>query len=128
MLAQVSMEFMTFVAFLLILVFLMVYQNYQSFAQTENFKVYQDAQKAVDEIAFEINVALKAGNGYSRNFYVSKSLYGISNFTVEVKDYTVKLKWNKGEVSSNIMTRNITGTVKPGGNLIKNVEGEIYVE
>lgn len=128
MLAQVSVEFITFVAFLLILAFLMVYQNYQSFAQTENFKVYQDAQKTVDEIAFEINLALKAGDGYSRSFYVSKTLYGISNFTVEVKDYTVKLVWEKGEVFSNIMARNITGTVKPGKNLIKNVNGNIYVE
>ena len=127
MLAQVSIEFIAFVVFLLILVFLVVYQNYQSFAQLEEFKKYQDAQKAVDNIAFEINLALKSGRGYSRNFYVSQSLYGISNFTVEVTDYTVRLKWKDGEVAANIMTRNVTGSIKTGENLIRNVEGDIYV-
>jgi hypothetical protein len=128
MLAQASTEFLVFVSLLLILVFLVVYKNYQSAAQLEEYKSYQEAQNLVNDIAFEINLALKAGDGYSRKFYVSKEVYGISNFTIEVRDYQVKLKWDKGEVSANIFTRNITGTIKAGENVVRNVKGEIYVE
>jgi hypothetical protein len=128
MLAQASTEFLVFVSLLLILVFLVVYKNYQSAAQLEEYKSYQEAQNLVNDIAFEINLALKAGDGYSRKFYVSKEVYGISNFTIEVSDYQVKLKWDKGEVSASIFTRNITGTIKAGENVVRNVKGEIYVE
>jgi len=128
MLAQASTEFLAFVSLLLVLVFLVVYKNYQSAAQLEEYKSYQEAQSLANDIAFEINLALKAGDGYSRKFYVSKEVYGISNFTVEVKDYEVKLKWSKGEVTASILTRNIIGTIKTGENVVKNVKGEIYVE
>ncbi len=128
MLAQASTEFLAFVSLLLVLVFLVVYKNYQSATQLEEYKTYQEAQNLVNEIAFEINLALKAGDGYSRKFYVSKELYGISNFTVEVRDYEVKLKWSKGEVTASILTRNITGVIKTGENIVKNIKGEIYVE
>jgi len=128
MLAQASTEFLAFVSLLLVLVFLVVYKNYQSATQLEEYKTYQEAQNLVNEIAFEINLALKAGDGYSRKFYVSKEVYGISNFTVEVRDYEVKLKWSKGEVTASILTRNITGVIKTGENIVKNIKGEIYVE
>jgi len=128
MLAQASIEFLAFISLMLVLVLIVVYQNYQSAAQLEEYKIYQEAQKLVDSIAFEINLALKAGDGYSRKFYVSKEVYGISSFSIEVEDYTVKIKWGRGEAVANIMTRNITGEIKVGENAVKNIKGEIYVE
>jgi len=128
MLAQVSVEFIVFLSFLLILVFLIVYQNTQTFAYLEEYKTYQEAQKTADSIASEINLALKTGNGYTRKFYVNENIYGIGNFTIEVDNYEVKLKWDKGEVISTILTKNITGEVKVGENVIRNVDGKIYIQ
>jgi hypothetical protein len=128
MLAQVSVEFISAIAFLLVLLFFVVYQNYQTSVQLEEMKLYKEAYETVNKIALEINLALKSGDGYSRKFYVTDKLYGVSNFSVEVKDYTVRLVWSKGSVSSGIMTRNITGIIKPGENTIKNVKGDVFVE
>ena len=128
MLAQISLEFITFITFLLALLSLVIYQRYILAIQTEEFKAWQDAQKTVDEIAAEINLAVKIGDGYSHTFYVEKNLYGISNFTVEVDNYTVSLMWKDGTVYSQIIIKNITGQIKPGYNLIKNINGWVYVE
>lgn len=86
-----------------------------------------EARKLSDRIAFEINIALKAGNGYSREFYIEETFAGISDFDILVYSYSIVIKWSQGSVSSQILTENITGSVKKGWNFIENKNGEIYV-
>jgi len=72
-------------------------------------------------------LAVRAGDGYRRKFYVNENLYGISNFTIRVANNTVFLDWNEGSVSSSIITKNIVGNIEKGDNLIENRGGTIYV-
>jgi len=125
--AQVSIEFMILI-FLLALLFILYTQNSLSLQKDMvTIKVNQDAKKVSDKIAFEINTAVKSGNGYERRFYVENSFAGISNFTISVENYAVTINWSQKSVSSQITTKNITGSINKGWNLIENSGGNIYV-
>ena len=86
-----------------------------------------EAKKFCDEIGFEINAAVKAGDGYERDFYVKNNFFGASDFDNYVRNYSVSINWDKKSVSCRIITENITGTISKGWNQIKNVNGEIIV-
>lgn len=125
--AQVSIEFMILIS-ILALLFILYTQNSLSLQRDMiTIKVDQDAKKLSDKIAFEINTAVKSGDGYERRFYVEDSFGGISDFNISVKNYAVTISWGQRSVSSQITTKNITGNVSKGWNLIENGVGNIYV-
>ena len=124
---QSSIEFLFFVT-ISILIFIFFMWNNQSLRnQFFGIKRNSEAKKLCDRIAFEINTAVRAGNGYKRKFYVDKSFYGVSDFTISVINYAVYLDWKEGSVSSSIIIKNITGEIKKGFNLIENINGTIHV-
>lgn len=127
MLAQVSVEFMIFVAVLSIFLFLTFYQNSNLFFQLTLVKNFKDAQTISDQIASEINLALKVGDGYSRVFFLPEKISNSLDYEVNVEDYRVVIKWKSGSTQSVILTKNITGQIVKGKNLIKNIGGIIYV-
>lgn len=125
--AQVSVEFMVLISILLILFILYIKNSLSLQKDMTAIKIDQEAKKLSDRIAFEINTAVKSGNGYKRNFFVENSFAGISNFNIFVDNYEVKLVWDQDFVTSQIVTKNITGDVGKGWNLIENRDGVIHV-
>ena len=124
---QASLEFLIFTS-ILILMLSVYFWSSSSFQQRVNrIKSIDEAQRLCDKIAFEINLAVRAGDGYRRKFHVDESLYGIGDFDIRVANNTVFLDWNEGSVSSSIITKNIVGTIEKGDNLIENRGGTIYV-
>jgi hypothetical protein len=89
-------------------------------------KIFNDAQAMSDQIASEINMALKAGDGYTRSFYIPTKVSNSLNYSLEIENYRVKLGWSTLSTQSIILTKNVTGNVTKGQNLIKN-NGTIYV-
>jgi hypothetical protein len=90
-------------------------------------KIYNDAQTMDDQISSEINLALKAGDGYSRAFYIPNKISGSLDYNISVENYLVTLIWPGGFVQSTILTKNLTGNLTGGNNLIKNLNGKVYV-
>ena len=127
MIGQVSTEFMIFVSILVVMMTIFLWSNTSMSYQAIGIKSDTEAKKLCDRISFEINSASRAGNGYKRNFYVDENLYGISDFTISVSEYSVFVDWNEKSVSSSIIVKNITGTIHTGWNLIENKDGIIYV-
>ena len=127
MIGQVSTEFMIFVSILVVMMTIFLWSNTSMSYQAIGIKSDTEAKKLCDRISFEINSASRAGNGYKRNFYVDENLYGISDFTISVSEYSVFVDWNEKSVSSSIIVKNITGTIHTGWNLIENKDGIIHV-
>ena len=127
MLAQVSVEFISLISLLFIFLLLVAYYNSGLQLQLTSAKILKDAQAISDQVASEINLALRAGNGYSRIFFIPAKLYGSIDYTISVKDYFVVLSWKGGSTQSMILTKNITGELIKGRNSIKNINGVIYV-
>jgi hypothetical protein len=125
--AQSSLEFMFYTSVLMLIMSLFLWSNASIQERFVSIKTVDEAKKVCDSIAFEIDTAVRAGDGYSREFYVEENFFGVSDFDVFVTNYVVTVDWGEGAVSSKIITENITGSVNKGWNLIRNVNGEIHV-
>lgn len=127
MLAQVSLEFVVLVSILFTILLLTIYYNSSYYVQLSSAKIFNDAQAMSDQVASEINMALKAGDGYTRVFYAPPKISNALDYNLEIENYRVKLGWLDLSTQSIILTKNVTGTVIKGQNLIKNLDGIIYV-
>jgi hypothetical protein len=125
---QSSVEFMVYIGILLVILSVFLWSSNSLQSRLNEVKIQNDAQQLCDKVAFEINTAVRSGNGYKRDFYMEKSFFGVSDFNITVDYYTVYLTWNNFSVISNIITKNITGTITEGRiNTIENRRGIIYV-
>ncbi len=96
-------------------------------ASLAKMKVREKFQELSDRIAFEINLAAKAGDGYAREFFVPSSVEGVRNFSVEVGNYEVRVKWDGESVTSTILVKDVQGIVHKGRNVVMNAGGVIHV-
>ena len=125
---QSGIEFMILMAVMLSIVLIFVWNGLTTRQKVFDTKTNVEAQELCDYIAFEINSAVKAGDGYKRNFYVTNEFFGVSNFTISVSEYSVFIDWGRKSVSSTIITKNINGDIESGKKYsIENKNGEIYV-
>jgi len=104
-----------------------MYFNSSYYYQFNAQQIYSEANKISQAIASEINLALKAGDGYSRIFYIPQKILNSIDFDVKVSNYRVYVYWKEGSSQSVIYTKEINGTFTKGENLIRNVDGVIYV-
>ena len=124
---QSSVEFLVYIS-IAILIFTYVMWSTSSLQdQLNSIKTNVEAERLCNKIAFEVNSAVRSGDGYGRKFYVEKNIFGISDFQISVGNYSVFIDWNKGSVSSSVIIKNINGVVDTGFNNIENINGEIYV-
>jgi hypothetical protein len=126
-LAQVSIEFIVLVSVLVLILATVVYYNSSFYVRINAAKDYNNAQGISDQISSEINLALRIGDGYSRSFYVPGSISNSIDYNITVNDYTVVLNWNNGYVTSTVLAKNISGNLNKGQNIIRNLDGIIYV-
>jgi uncharacterized membrane protein YhhN len=126
---QSAIEFMIYVCVVTLILAILLWSNNSMEKRMIGIKTVAEAEKLCNNIAFEINSAVRSGDGYSRKFYVDDSLYGISNFLITVGNYSVYIDWDNNFVRSNIIIKNLTNTntISPGFNFIQNKNGEIDV-
>lgn len=125
--AQVSIEFIVLVSVLLLIFIAFLLSSSSLKFRLIGIKSDTEAKELCDDIASEINHAVRAGNGYERRFHVEDSFYGVSNFDISIEGNSVFIDWNKKSVSSMIITNNVVGDVSKGWNKINNTNGVIYV-
>jgi hypothetical protein len=126
---QSAIEFMIYVSILALILAIFLWSNTSLERRMMGIKTVTEAKNFCDNIAFEINNAVRTGDGYSRKFYVQDSFYGVSSFVITVGNYSVYLDWGDNSASSSIIVNNITNTstINPGFKLIENRNGDIYV-
>jgi len=126
-LLQASLEFFVLISVLLVMLTMVMYFSSSYYHQFTQYQISSEATKISQNIANEINIALKAGDGYSRVFYIPTKILNVIDFDVNVSNYRIYVYWNTGFTQSTIYTKEINGNLRKGENLIRNVNGEIYV-
>jgi hypothetical protein len=124
---QVSLEFTMLVSILLVLLLATIYYNssmWMQMIQTEN---NNDALRVSDQAASEVNLGLKAGDGYVRKFFLPGKISDSLDYNLTVRKYIVYINWTGGSMQSTILTENVTGKFVKGVNRLVNVNGSIYV-
>ena len=127
MLLQASLEFFVLVSLLLVILIVVMYFNSSYYYQFNLQRIYSEANKISENIASEINLALKAGDGYSRVFYIPGKILDSIDFDIKVSNFRVYVYWDNNFSQSVIYTKEVIGTFKNGENWIRNINGEIYV-
>jgi hypothetical protein len=126
--AQLSMEFVTWVITGLAIFAILWYGNESLRTKLMEGRALVEVRNLCDEIAFEINSAVKAGHGYGRSFRVPEDLFGVSNFSILVRDYTTIIRWDGTSTSCKLLVEGVVGSVRKGWNVVRNLNGTIYVE
>lgn len=126
--AQLSFEFLTwFVVGLL--AFGAVWYGSQSFQQrllTE--RALSEVRGLCEGLASEINLAGYAGTGYERAVYVPSALYGVNEFSIRTQNYTLLIHWDGTTSLCMLAVERVLGQFKPGQNVLRNLNGIVYVE
>lgn len=123
---QISMEFITFLGVILVLFALASYAAVISSRDIAAENEVTDARRIASIVAYEINIAKEVGTGYSHRFSLPASLYGDSDYAVNLSENNfVSVLWKGRSYSLPVTAENITGIVKKGPNTIRNVNGVI---
>ncbi len=124
---QMTIEFMVLLSVLIVMFTLFIFGEMSLRERSFNIKADEEIEKLCERTAFEINSAVRFGDSYRRSFYIEETLFGVSNFDIVVSDYAVFIDWDHGSKACIISTKNITGEIKTGWNLIENINGVVYV-
>ncbi|MEM0473378.1 MAG: hypothetical protein QXF88_01495 [Candidatus Aenigmatarchaeota archaeon] len=124
--AQSGIEFITLVSMLLVLLSIFLYSSYSKQAEMLSIRIENDLKDLIKSAAFEINAAVRAGDGYERtfNFNVYTSLKG---YNITIIKNTIFLEYGSWNLQHNIVTDAIIGNFTNDYNTIKNVGGIVYV-
>lgn len=126
---QSAFEFLVYVGIVMLIMAYFLWNSLSLQSQSMHTKIDNEARNLCDAVAFEINSAVRLGDGYSRKFLVPDSFAGITYFTTKVDGYSVFVDWGDKSLSCSIITKNITNTdtINKGYNFIENRNGDIYV-
>ena len=126
---QISVEFITFFGVILLLLSLASYAAITSTRDIIADNEATDARRIASTIAYEINIAVEIGPGYSHKFYLPLLLYGNSNYSVNLlENRFVYVLWKNKSYSLLVLAENITDGVKKGSNTIRNINGVIVFD
>ncbi|MFB6294741.1 MAG: hypothetical protein ABEI97_03200 [Candidatus Nanohaloarchaea archaeon] len=124
---QSSLEFVTMAVLLLL-----VFTSFVSlFAGRQSDTLQRERQRiainVADTVAFELDLALTEGEGFSRTFDLRQSIGG-QDYNVTVNGTTVLLTYGEDRsVVSSTAADNVTGDVVPGENRVENLGGVLNV-
>jgi hypothetical protein len=126
---EVSMEFIVLVGIMLVIFASMIIAIGLKNNDITESMIYSDAQNIANTVASEINTASRI-EGYYSEFEIPQKIAGIENYSVEIdtNNRFVQVKWGENNQMSNIVTENVSGTINPGVNRIRNEGGMIIIE
>ncbi|MBU5690020.1 MAG: hypothetical protein QXM68_02425 [Candidatus Aenigmatarchaeota archaeon] len=124
--AQMGIEFVVLTSLLLVIISIFLYSSYSKQAELINIKTENELKDLLDAASFEINAAVKAGDGYERSF--NMNIYTtLSQYNMEIHGNEIILVYGKWSMYKTIITRDVVGNFTKDFNRIKNVGGTIYV-
>jgi hypothetical protein len=126
---EVSIEFVILIGIMLVIFTSMITVIGLKNNDITQSMIYSDAQRIADSVASEINTASRI-SGYYRKFEIPAKIAGIENYSVNYSTELrfVQVKWGNNNEMSNIVTDNVSGTINPGINRIRNEGGMVIIE
>lgn len=124
---QSSMEFMVMVAIMLLMLSITITALRDRKTALDQRRDSLQGVSIGDKVANEIDMALTFGEGYYRTFEIDRAIRG-EEYTVDVEQGQVVVSWGERDIYSPTSTEDVEGSIQPGENKIKNVDGDIKIE
>jgi hypothetical protein len=124
--AQSALEFVVLVGFMLFFFVSFIFLLELNMQQKNSEKIDTGVREIALTVQDEINLAHSASDGYSRNFSLPFSILG-SNYTaiINARSVYVITEDEKHAISLNVF--DVTGQPRQGTNMIRNVQGVVYL-
>ncbi len=122
--AQSGLELMMLISYSMLafsVVYIVILQNS---AVTIKEKRSIESLKLTEVIAYEIDIATSIGTGYSKNVTFPDTILGETYNVIIINNLAIVN--SSQSYTTPMITSNITGTIKPGYNIIENRDGQIY--
>lgn len=123
---QTSLEFIAMLSFMMIAfaAFYSVFVDQHVTAMEQRRATHAEA--IADRAAFELDMALSQGDGFSRNFTLPNEVVG-ADYSITVYDGLLVLEWGDRRVMDSTAAPGINGELEPGLNRVENRGGVLYV-
>ncbi|MEW6329209.1 MAG: hypothetical protein AB1468_03775 [Candidatus Micrarchaeota archaeon] len=126
--AQSAIEITGIISVMLVVLALFTVLMFYREASLDFDRRQTEAKSLCGTVASQINMAVIAGEGYVREFYLKETFSWGAAYTVNTSEYYVYVYWGDGEsVICSTLAQNATGAIINGRNLIRNSGGVISV-
>jgi hypothetical protein len=124
---QVGIEFLAYVSFVLVLLSIFLYSSYSKQSQLMKIKIDNELREIADGAEFEINAAVRAGDGYQRRFNMKSYYQTLNDFNITIREGLVEVSFGNRYYYGNLLTKKIVGNLTKEWNIVRNEGGTIYV-
>lgn len=125
--SQASLEFMAILGISLVVFGVFFYTILEQKNIVEGYNSFLEIKKIAKEASNAINIASLEGDGYSIKlsipYYANNADYNLT-----IQNGSLKSEQGENSYDASLFVENITGLLKKGENIIKNVRGEIKIE
>ena len=124
--AQSSVEFMILIGvmfFFFMGVLFVIYGNISDKNKANLDTLIVDLASSVKN---EISIASTAGDGYTRSFNIPGLLIG-NEYSISINASSIYVRTNDGKHAVALPVANVTGQIMKGDNVIKNVNGTVFL-
>lgn len=124
--AQSSIEFLILAGFVLLFIIIFLSALNRNIAESLTQRREVVLNNIMVSVQDEINLASKSGNGYSREFYLSKTIDNL-DYNISIIEGTLYIITEDKKHSSAVLVASVTGQPKKETNVIKKYDGIVYL-
>lgn len=124
--AQTSVEFMILFGVFLVAILVMVFVVWEYIFDISVSTTDLHADMLLDSISGKMDTVFLEGHGFSVNYTLPETVLGM-NYSVDIERGFVFLNLSERIYTKRLITRNVTGDLKTGKNIIENVNGVVVI-
>ncbi|MFH8092391.1 MAG: hypothetical protein QXM38_00400 [Candidatus Aenigmatarchaeota archaeon] len=125
--SQAGIEFLIYLSIIIILLDVFLYSSFSTNYQLISRKVESELEEIASAAVFELNSAVRGGDGYERRFNMKEYSPTIREFNITIHGNIIEVEANNKHYYAFAATNNINGNFTKEWNIIRNVDGVIYV-
>jgi hypothetical protein len=123
---QAGVEFMAIFGIFLAAILIMIFVAWGYVLEINVSTADLHANTFMDTVSGKLETVFLEGHGFSVNFTLPEKIFGL-NYSVDIERGFVFLNMSDKIYTKRLITRNVTGGLKKGKNIIKNVNGVVVI-
>jgi len=123
---QSSVEFMILIGAVFFFFVSILFVIYGTVADRNKMSIDTVVAELAASVRNEMNLASTAGNGYSREFDVPQLIIS-QPYAISFNDSYVYVRTNDGKHAIALPIVNVTGQIRKGSNIVKNINGTVVL-
>ncbi|NIO19415.1 MAG: hypothetical protein GTN76_01365 [Candidatus Aenigmarchaeota archaeon] len=124
--AQTGIEFMVLFGIFLVAIMILVFVVWDYVLDINVSTIDLQANGVLDKISGKLETVFLEGHGFSANLTLPEEISGM-NYSVDIGNGFVFLNMSSRIYTKRLITRNVTGVIKKGENIIENLDGIVVI-